>query len=238
MSTEHSLSAPTYAPVMAEAQNYMRWVLDQFRGELGKSVLEVGIGHGGYSAHMPPDTQYWGLDIDPEIVANARANFPHRDFFCADITAADFPDRLGHLAPDSILCANVIEHIEDDRLAVTNLLHILKPGGRLLLLVPAIPALYNDLDRLAGHFRRYTRSRLTAAIPLEICTIKRMHFFNSIGALGWYANKLKRHDSIENANVSAQVRFFDRYVLPISKAADRLLAGSFGQSLIAVVRKS
>jgi len=223
---------------MEEAQNYTRWVLDQFRDEFGRSVLEVGIGHGGYSNHMPPGVHYWGLDLEAASVAAARKKYPQREFFCADITAPDFVAKHMHLQPDSILCANVIEHIENDRLAVGNLLRLLAPGRQLLLLVPALPALYNDLDRLAGHHRRYTKARLLEAIPADFGTVRTLRYFNSIGALGWYANKFKRHDNIGDQAVSAQVRFFDRYVLPISRGVDKLIGGSFGQSLIAIVQKS
>lgn len=222
---------------MEEAQNYTRWVLDQFRDEFGGSVLEVGVGHGGYSSQMPAGVRYWGLDLEAASVAKARQKYPQREFFCADITGPDFVAKYAHLQPDSILCANVIEHIEDDRLAVGNLLRLLAPGGRLLLLVPALPGLYNDLDRLAGHHRRYIKARLLEAIPAELGTVQKLRYFNSIGALGWYANKFKRYDNIEDQAVSAQVRFFDRYVLPISRSVDKLIGGSFGQSLIAIVQK-
>ena len=81
------------------------------------------------------------------------------------------------------------------------------------------------------------KARLLEAIPPELGTVRKVRYFNSIGALGWYFNKFKHYDNIENQTVSAQVRFFDRYVLPISRSVDTLIGGRFGQSLVAIVQK-
>src|SRR5436190_19844337 len=77
--------ANTYSSAIADAQNYMRWLVDTFRPYLRGRILEVGIGHGHYSAFLGECGQYLGVDLDEESVAAARANFPARRFEHCDI---------------------------------------------------------------------------------------------------------------------------------------------------------
>jgi SAM-dependent methyltransferase len=226
----------TFAPAMESAKNYTRWVLRQFEGSFGRNVLEVGIGHGGYGDHVPASASYCGLDIDPKNVADARERYPSRSFIEGDVTSDEFL-RLEAKGFDTVLCCNVLEHIEDDRRAVRNMLRVLAAGGRLLLLVPALPSLFNDLDRIAGHQRRYTKATLSGTIDPALGRVKRLAYFNSVGALGWLANSFVRHENIESRSIAMQVAFFDRVMVPVSRVADRLVARSFGQSLVAVVEK-
>src|SRR5205085_2252032 len=58
---------------------------------------------------------------------------------------------------DSILCLNVLEHVQDDLQAMKNLIEKVRPGGTLVALVPAYPGLFNGIDRAVGHHRRYRR---------------------------------------------------------------------------------
>jgi SAM-dependent methyltransferase len=227
----------TFAPAIESAVNYTRWVLAQFSDAIGSNIVEVGIGHGGYSRYMPPEATYCGVDIDPVNVARARLRHPGSKFVEGDITTDEFVKEFQQVAPDTILCCNVIEHIRDDRLAVTNMLRALTPNGKLLLFVPAMPVLFNDLDRLAGHYRRYSKRSLRAAIP-AMGRIESLDYFNSVGAVGWFANRLVRHREIDSKQVAAQVAFFDRVLVPVSRIADRLTGRTFGQSLVAIVGRS
>jgi SAM-dependent methyltransferase len=226
----------TFAPAIESAVNYTAWVLEQFGDSIGSNIVEVGIGHGGYSRYMPRGANYCGVDIDPINVEGARLRHPRSKFVQADITTDDFVREFEPLAPDTILCCNVIEHIRDDRLAVGNMLRVLAPKGKLLLFVPALPVLFNDLDRLAGHYRRYTKRSLRAAIPAT-GRIESLVYFNSVGAVGWFANRLIPHRQIDSKSIAAQVEFFDRVLVPVSRIADRLTGRTFGQSLVAIVGK-
>jgi SAM-dependent methyltransferase len=230
-------SDQTFAPALEGAVNYTRWVLEQFSGAMGSNIVEVGIGHGGYSDFMPAGASYCGVDIDPVNVTGARLRYPRSKFVQADITTSDFVREFESIAPDTILCCNVIEHIEDDRLAVGNMLRVLAPKGKLLLFVPALPVLFNDLDRLAGHYRRYTKRSLRAVIS-DVGRIDSLTYFNSVGAVGWFANSFVRHRQIDSKSVATQVEFFDRVLVPVSRMSDKLTGHLFGQSLVAIVGKS
>jgi hypothetical protein len=135
------------------------------------------------------------------------------------------------------VCCNVIEHIEDDNRAVGNLANALTAGGHLLILVPALQQLYGELDRLAGHYRRYDKPMMLkacAGAPIEILELR---YFNSIGGLAWWVNRFAKHRSLDAGAVNAQIRIFDKYILPISRMVDPLTRGFFGQSLICVARR-
>src|SRR5437868_2455176 len=77
--------ANTYSSAIADAQNYMRWLVDNFRPYLRGRILEVGIGHGHYSTLLGEYGSYIGVDHDMESVAEAQATFPDRDFAACDI---------------------------------------------------------------------------------------------------------------------------------------------------------
>jgi 2-polyprenyl-3-methyl-5-hydroxy-6-metoxy-1,4-benzoquinol methylase len=229
--------AGTYSSAIGEALNYTRWVLDAFDGLIGRRVLEIGIGHGGYVDHLPQCEAYLGVDIDADSVAAARVARPKYEYLQADVAAPDFLKVLGERRFDTVLCLNVLEHIEDHGLAVANLLKTLQSGGHLLLFVPAFEALYSPLDRFAGHYRRYTRKELAQLIPVGAGQVVRNEYFNPIGGIGWWANKFMPHKSLNDGAVNGQVRLFDRYVLPISRRLNPLTRTIFGQSVVFAVRR-
>ena len=229
--------AGTYSSAIGEALSYTRWVLDAFDGLIGRQVLEVGIGHGGYVDHLPHCEAYLGVDIDTDSVVAARQARPKYEYMQADVAAPSFLTMLNERCFDTVLCLNVLEHIEDHGMAVANLLKTLQPGGHLLLFVPAFEALYSPLDRFAGHHRRYTRKQLFQLIPGEMGQVVRNEYFNPIGGIGWWANKFMPHKSLNDSAVNSQVRLFDRYVLPISRCLNPLTRTIFGQSVVFAARR-
>lgn len=111
---------------------------------------------------------------------------------------------------ETIVCSNVLEHVEDDREVLKKFCHLLPIGGKLIILVPALRVLYNTLDRELGHFRRYDRKELAQKLSgsgFRICYLK---YFNLFGILGWFVNGtiLRRHLLLVR-----QIRIFDKMVL-------------------------
>lgn len=233
---EHSNE--TFSPAMKDAVNYNRWVVSSFEPDIGLSVLEIGVGHGGFFELMPKQVQaYAGVDIDPKLISHAKSLNPGKSYYVGDLASPTFSDSIENRKFDTVLCLNVLEHIEDDAMAMKNMLNALTPGGKLLLFVPAFQALYSDLDHLAGHFRRYTKGMLSPLVPQDKGVILKCDYFNSIGGVGWWLNKFKKHEDFSDRWVGSQIRFFDRYVLPLSRMLNPLTRGFFGQSLICVVEK-
>lgn len=111
--------------------------------------------------------------------------------------------------------------------------HILAPGGRLLLLVPALSCLYGTIDRNLGHFRRYEKSRLATLLKRSGFFVETLRYSNALGTVGWYVNgRLLRRRELSNW----QVILFDRFV-PLLEAVERRVRPGIGMSLLAVARK-
>jgi SAM-dependent methyltransferase len=229
--------ADTYSSAMAVAYRYIDWMLSPFKPHLHGNVVEVGIGHGSYYEALSPLCAYVGIDIDERCVTEAKKRFPQGRFERADILEPKFLESVLPGGADGILTVSVLEHIEDDRTAARNLVDALKPGGVLMMSVPALMVLYNDMDRLAGHYRRYSLGdveRLLDGLPVKI---EKLCYFNPIGGLGWWVNKFRRHESLDSDAVNGQIVMFEKYVLPFSRALDPLTRALFGQTLVCIARR-
>jgi hypothetical protein len=105
-----------------------------------------------------------------------------------------------------------------------------------MISVPAMMSLYNDLDHLAGHHRRYSIKdfrRILSDLPVNV---EKLCYFNPIGGLGWWINRFRRHTSLNSDAVNGQIEVFEKYVLPVSRILDPLTRRFFGQSLICIAR--
>lgn len=227
----------TYSSAIATAHRYAEWVISPFTPYLRGDIVEVGIGHGGYYEVIRRFGMYHGIDIDLRSIDAARLRYQDGNFAVTDICQPGFLEPVLPQKADAILSINVLEHIEHDADAIANLVDALKPGGYLLINVPAMQGLYNDLDRLAGHFRRYSVSdfdRLLTGLPMEVIQLR---YFNPLGALGWWANRFKKHQSLDSDLVNAQIVFFERFLLPVSRLLDPIARRFFGQSLICIARR-
>jgi SAM-dependent methyltransferase len=125
--------------------------------EAAVTALEIGCGGGGFGARLA--TRYDYLGIEPDRVCAAVARDRLHAIGCGEVqnTAAEFlPDRQFDL-----VCAfEVLEHIENDRAALHAWARLVRPGGWLLLSVPAGQDRYGPWDELVGHLRRYEPSGL------------------------------------------------------------------------------
>jgi SAM-dependent methyltransferase len=136
-------------------------VLAQFRGVPPGRVLEVGCGAGGLMADLAGmNFSCVGLEISPEARELAR----YLNNGDARVTLFDRPQTDWAGMFDHVLALEVLEHIADDVGALKEWRTWLKPAGRLILSVPAHPARWNTGDVWAGHYRRYSRTALVAAL--------------------------------------------------------------------------
>jgi SAM-dependent methyltransferase len=152
-----------------------------------------------------------------------------------DIVHADFDEVYGNLLNryDSVFALNTIEHVENDLLAISNCLKLLKPNGHLIILVPAYKTLYNRFDKELKHFRRYTKKTLEKVFSKERTTIVNTWYFNFIGILGWWiSGSIFKNKTIPDI----QMKFFNRMV-PFFKIADYAVMKKCGLSVITVAIK-
>lgn len=123
----------------------------------GRRIVDVGCGTGATIAALADAYDCRGIDPSAEGIRLARQRFPGVAFTCGHA-----PDDLGAAAGDAdvLLVMDVMEHVADDFLLCSSLLAAVKPGGHLLITVPADAALWTAHDEAFGHYRRYTRARL------------------------------------------------------------------------------
>lgn len=218
---------------------YFRWQVEQFLPYLGQRILEIGCGVGGIIELLGNRELIHGLDVEPEVLAYARERFqgrPECRFDLLDITQAS-PDQLASLREnrfDSVVCINVLEHIRDDIAALQRMEAVLQPGGTLALLIPAHLALYGPYDKVDGHFRRYGKTYLRTILLHTNLQVVRMHYFNAIGAMGWWVQYRLLRRSIHG---QGQLGLMNR-LLPLVRVVEKLLKPPFGLSLVAICRKA
>jgi 2-polyprenyl-3-methyl-5-hydroxy-6-metoxy-1,4-benzoquinol methylase len=225
------------SPALRHARNYYAWIADQFRPHLGKRVLDVGGGHGPHLDHVvAPGRFVMSVDLSPECVGDMRKRFAGAEFEArvGDISDPTLATELAGLGFDTIVCVNVLEHIEDDAAALRGMAKVLAPAnGRLFLLVPAHPLLFGTPDVLAGHFRRYSRHRLVDALSAAGFVVTRAAYFNGLGAIPYLLNARVLKPRTLSGSVDTQIVLFDRYFVPVLRRLERVVPVPFGQSLIA-----
>jgi len=221
---------------MARATRYFEWQARLVKPELGRRVVEVGCGTGNFTGHLLDHEFVVALDIESSFVERVRERFPGRTNLhtLAASPGTDEFSALARFMPDSCVCLNVLEHIEDDAAALASMASILRRGGSVVLMVPAFQALYGPIDRNSGHFRRYTRgslTRLAESVGLEVRSVR---FMNSVGMLGWWMNARVWRREKQSAG---QIEFFDRWVVPAISRLEEVAPPPFGQSLLAVLTR-
>lgn len=163
------------------------WLVDLVRPWLGKRVLEVGCGWGNLALQLAPSAERWqAIDVDPESIEQLAALHLGSGLAAARIDICD-PAVLAlrDQGFDTVLSLNVLEHIERDQVALVNMRALLRPGGSLILVVPAHRWLYGSMDAAIGHLRRYTRRSMAELLAAADLTPVRLQYVNAIGALGW-----------------------------------------------------
>jgi SAM-dependent methyltransferase len=222
------------------ANNYNRWILSRFVPFAGKTLVEIGTGQGNFKKYLEGTVEtHVSLDIDEKVIERAKERDPNGAYEVADISNSAILALKTKYTFDSLICVNVLEHVPDHRAALNNMLELLRPGGHLLLFVPAFMHLFNDLDKLAGHLRRYRKAQIPELLdnPL-LYEFVVSEYFNPVGAFGWWLNKLKKHENINSKNVNSQVLFFDKYLVPVSKLSNPLFCRFWGQSLYCIIKKN
>lgn len=224
--------APNLDAVLDEIEagaNYTAWIVDRARPSLHGRVLDAGAGTGTFTdAIAPLVDEVVALEPEARFVAGLRDRFRGRDgVTVVEGDAEQPPAGLGRF--DAVVCFNVLEHVPDDVRALRSLHSLLRPGGVLLLLVPAHPALTGPFDRAVGHVRRYRRRELEARLTAAGLDVRELRHVNPVGALGW-AVRIRLLGRREWP--SGSFRAFDR-IVPLVRHLDRLRL-PFGLSLWAV----
>jgi glycosyltransferase involved in cell wall biosynthesis len=219
---------------LSRAERYNKWMLQQLAPWLGQRVLEIGAGIGSFTRYLMGRDLILATELNPRylrILGNTFEHHTRTEVTSLDLTDFD-PAPLAARDIDTILCLNVLEHVEDDLGALRRLHASLVPGGRLLLLVPAHQWLYGAIDRAIDHFCRYDRAELVAKLQEAGFEVEHTQFFNRLGVLGWYVNSvLLRRTRVPGVQLHLQ-----NALVPLLRA-EAAFPVPFGLSLIAVARR-
>ncbi len=222
---------------------YTEWLMAELLPHLHGRVVEVGAGLGSISAQWV-DQADEAILIEPaenlhEALAKRFADKSHVKTFAGlldEVAASDAGKKL--LAPGSVdtaVMVNVLEHIEDDVSVLRSLHRLLKPGGKMLIFVPALQVLYNALDKRVRHVRRYDKRGLSKALIDAGFEIERMRYFDLLGIGPWFVTgTLLRRETVGDGSG----RFYDRFVVPLCRLADGRNGRVVGKNLIAIGHKA
>jgi SAM-dependent methyltransferase len=227
----------TTLEALTEAKNYNRWIASNFYPYIQAPLLEFGAGIGNISELLSSYTPLCLTDTDERLLAHLKYKFCHTNDVSVDFLDITQPPPE-HLVESfqTVIGINVLEHIEDDEKALSHLGSLLKPSGRLLLLVPAKKWAYTDLDKQLGHFRRYEKKELGLKLVKASFRIEKLYFFNIIGLMGWIIrDKIQRSERSEGLSPS-QISLFESMV-PILKPIEAKVPMPLGISLIAIAQK-
>lgn len=221
--------------IMEGAGDYNRWLFDQCKPHLGQRILEAGSGTGNITKFCLDREQIVATDVaDFYLTELSRLASNHKNVAVQkfDLLEESAARAIAKQKLDTVLSMNVLEHIEDDQMALINLNRVLQPDGKLVLVVPAHNLLYSAMDKNLGHYRRYNLEGIEPLLKKAGFKLVEGRYLNMLGALGWFVNgKILRKKLIP----SRQLRAFDLLVKFL--AIEKVVKPPFGLSVLAVAKK-
>lgn len=225
---------------ISSANNLNRWMYEIIKPYCSGKILEIGSGIGNISQFFLNE----GFKI---LLSDVRENY-------CNILSQKFSNRANLLGVKNIdlihpafeyqykellkqfhtvFALNVIEHIEDDFLAIANAKELLKPGGTLIILVPAFQWMYNQLDKELYHLKRYNQEILSQLFIKNNIIVADKFYFNALAMLGWFiSGKILKNRIIRKSQIS-----FYNIIVPLAKLTDALLFRRIGLSVVVIGKK-
>jgi hypothetical protein len=214
---------------LGSARNYIAWLADLVEPYLDEDPIEVGAGLGDYAQRwldrgLPRITL---TEQDPVLYEALRSRFAGDDR--VEVRELDVL-RSGAGQHTATVMLNVLEHIDDDRLALAR---ARKLGQRVVALVPAFDFAFGNFDREIGHHRRYTKKTLGSTAVGAGLEIEELRYVNAPGLLAWVVSVkwLGRRPHEGRA-----LDYWDKAVVPFVRAFEKRVTPPFGQSLLLVAR--
>ncbi|MBW3561556.1 MAG: class I SAM-dependent methyltransferase [Actinobacteria bacterium] len=218
---------------LREAVNYRRWLAALALPWLGDDALEIGSGLGDHAAGWSSlGVRITASEADPSRLDYLRSRFDGDARVQVRELRVPIDVTAGHSA---VVAMNVLEHIEDDVQALRSFRGLVRAGGHVVILVPAFPFAFSRFDAEIGHFRRYRRGSLRAAMEAADLDVVHIRYVNSVGLIAWFISmRLLR----TRPKSGATLRLYDRIVVPLVRRVEQRAAPPFGQSLLAVGRRN
>lgn len=218
---------------LREAVNYRRWLAALAVPWLGDDALEIGSGLGDHAAEWASlGVGITASEADPGRLAYLRSRFDGDGRVAVREVRVPIDVTAEHSA---VVAVNVLEHIQDDVRALRSFRGLVREGGHVVIVVPAFPFAFSRFDAEIGHFRRYRRGSLRAAMEAADLEVVHIRYVNSVGLIAWFiAMRVLRM----RPGRGASLRLYDRLVVPLVRRVEQLGAPPFGQSVLAVGRRN
>lgn len=217
---------------MSQADWYNQWTLNQFKNYLHGRILEIGCGIGNFSDTLTNYGSVTSIDINRDYInqTNRLLNGKGQAGF-GNIEEGRYFFNTQQF--DTIVCLNVLEHVNNDNQALINIYKLLKKDGILILLVPVHQFLFGEIDKSINHFRRYDKAGLIntlKSLKLKILSARRL---NLLGALGWFfAGKILKEKMVKQENI----KIFNLFA-PLTLPIERLIEPPIGTSVLIIAKK-
>lgn len=226
--------------VISDATKFNRWMYETIKPHCKGKILEIGSGVGNISQFFLDDGATIVLsDIRQVYCDRLEDKFKDQKTLegirVIDLTDPDFDHKFADLLGtfDTVFALNVVEHIYDDNLALSNARKLLKEGGSSVILVPSYQALYNVLDKNLDHYRRYNKKSLSELFVKSNYKITHKQYFNFMGIFAWFiSGKLQGDENIPGG----KMRLYNALV-PLFKIIDACVFRLWGLSTIVVGKK-
>ncbi|HEX8632200.1 MAG TPA: class I SAM-dependent methyltransferase [Catenuloplanes sp.] len=216
---------------LATAVNHRRWFVELAIPYLGDDPIEIGSGLGDYALEWAPHfPRFTATEADPDRLVLLKERLAAHPSIEVRQMLLPTTEQGKYSAAVSY---NVLEHIEDHVGALRSMATLVRPGGRIVLIVPAFMFAMSQVDIATGHVRRYTKKTMRAALTEAGLTVEKLHYANALGLIGYYtATSIFKLAPKEGP----MVKIYDTTVLPVTKAMEKIVRPPFGQSVFAVAR--
>ncbi|MDQ8181759.1 class I SAM-dependent methyltransferase [Pelagicoccus sp. SDUM812005] len=221
---------------MEVAENYPKWIVEEFSPYLKGDIADVGAGCGNFSRYLlranidsihafEPSSKMHGL-LERRFENEARLE-------SVNAYVVDVADRYSERF-DAVVYNNVMEHVENDTAELEAVYRMLKPGGCVLIYVPALQWLYSDFDRSLGHFRRYDKASGSELLLGTGFTVERIKYADVLGVLPWFLMMKIMGKKLTKGSVG----LYDRLGVPVTRMLEKVVPMPIGKNLVLVGRKA
>ena len=228
--------AITNLNTMMKTTNYNKWMFDRMKPYLGERILEIGCGIGNMTELFLKNKQtelVVGIDISSQCldIINDRLG-GHKKFksYLYDVCNENISE-LKKYNFDTIVCVNVLEHIENDTGVLKNMAEFF-PAVTLITWVPALKKLYGTIDEADSHFRRYSKQEIETKLRQSGWKILKGSYLNLLGMPVWFLHgKLLK----KSLHPPKQTCFLDQLIF-LEVLLEKIINPPFGLSLLYICK--
>jgi hypothetical protein len=222
-------AAPRYNNFLAST---FAQILKNFGIVNGERVLDFGAGIGTLAV---PLRDKFNFEIDCVEIDPMQKNILEAENFKSHKNCQEITYKYR-----AVYTSNVLEHIEDDLGALTELRQITTQQNAILIIyVPALQILFSPLDKKLGHWRRYNKNTLSKVVKDSGWQISHISYVDCLGIIGW---TLQKYISIFTKSTSPSpklVKLYDTYIFPLSRVLDRAFMQKLvGKNLLLIAQKT